>query len=67
VGHTSYYTVGGTNYATEDNDTRIVDVVYDKDNNALYISDRPNAFNPDLTWEKTTTYNAGIDFAFLNN
>ena len=66
-GHTSYYPVGGSNYATEDNDTRIVDIVYDQDGNPLFISDRPNAFNPDLTWEKTTTYNAGIDFAFLNN
>lgn len=28
---------------------------------------RPNAFNKDLTWEKTTTWNAGLDFAFLNN
>ncbi|MBR1449865.1 MAG: TonB-dependent receptor [Prevotella sp.] len=28
---------------------------------------RPDAINPDLTWEKTTTYNAGIDLAFLNN
>lgn len=26
---------------------------------------RPNAFNTDLTWEKTTTWNAGLDFAFL--
>lgn len=25
------------------------------------------AFNPDLTWEKTTTYNAGIDFDFFKN
>lgn len=24
-------------------------------------------FNPDLTWEKTTTYNLGIDFNFFNN
>lgn len=24
-------------------------------------------FNPDLTWEKTTTYNLGIDFDFFNN
>lgn len=24
-------------------------------------------FNPDLTWEKTTTYNAGIDFDFFKN
>ena len=28
---------------------------------------RPNAFNKDITWEKTTTWNAGLDFAFLNN
>ncbi|UOB18796.1 SusC/RagA family TonB-linked outer membrane protein [Abyssalbus ytuae] len=25
------------------------------------------AFNPDLTWEKTTTYNAGIDFNLFKN
>ncbi|CAH8283647.1 iron complex outermembrane receptor protein [Mariniflexile fucanivorans] len=24
-------------------------------------------FNPDLTWEKTTTYNAGVDFDFFKN
>ncbi|QTE22455.1 SusC/RagA family TonB-linked outer membrane protein [Polaribacter cellanae] len=24
-------------------------------------------FNPDLTWEKTTTYNVGIDFDFFKN
>ena len=28
---------------------------------------RPNAYNPDLKWEKTTTYNVGFDFGFLNN
>lgn len=31
-----------------------------------YYSSRPNAFNKDLKWEKTTTYNAGLDFGFLN-
>ena len=31
-----------------------------------YQTWRPNAYNPDLTWEKTTTYNAGIDFGFLH-
>ena len=67
TGHSSYYPVGGTNYATEDSETNIVDKVVDGNGNTLYISDRPNAFNPNLTWEKTTTYNAGIDFAFLNN
>ena len=67
TGHTSYYPVGGSNFATEDNDANIVDKVVDANGNTLYISDRPNAFNPHLTWEKTTTYNAGIDFSFLNN
>lgn len=28
---------------------------------------RPDRFTPDLTWETTTTWNAGLDFAFLNN
>ena len=28
---------------------------------------RPDAFNPNLTWEKTTTWNAGLDFGILNN
>lgn len=28
---------------------------------------RPDATNKDLTWEKTTTWNAGIDLGFLNN
>ena len=66
-GHTSYYPVGGENYATENNDAVNVDKVIDANGNVLYISDRPNAYNLKLTWEKTTTYNAGIDFAFLNN
>ena len=28
---------------------------------------RPNAYNNALTWEKTTTYNVGLDLGFLNN
>ena len=28
---------------------------------------RPNAYDPDIKWEETTTLNAGIDFGFLNN
>ena len=27
---------------------------------------RPNAYNDNLTWEKTTTWNAGMDFGILN-
>lgn len=28
---------------------------------------RPTSFNPDLKWESTTTYNAGLDYGFLKN
>ena len=31
-----------------------------------YSSSRPKAFNTDLKWEKTTTWNGGLDFGFLN-
>lgn len=31
-----------------------------------YHTSRANAFNTDLKWEQTTTYNAGLDFGFLN-
>lgn len=31
--------------------------------NALY----PKAYDPDIKWEETTTWNVGLDFAFLNN
>ena len=31
-----------------------------------YQTLRPTASNQDLTWEKTTTYNAGLDFTALN-
>lgn len=31
------------------------------------ITYRPAAYNKALTWEKTTTYNAGIDFALFQN
>ncbi|WP_033147709.1 TonB-dependent receptor [Prevotella sp. P6B1] len=32
-----------------------------------YITKRPTAYNPDLKWETTTTWNAGLDFAWLKN
>ena len=43
------------------------DYVISSDNYIFYVTNRPNAYNPELTWEKTTTYNVGIDFGFLNN
>lgn len=27
---------------------------------------RPTRYNTELTWEKTTTYNGGLDFTALN-
>ena len=27
----------------------------------------PQAYNPDLKWETTTTWNVGLDLGFLNN
>ena len=67
-----YYPVGGNNYAEENKNLEQVfpeegSYVVDNNGNVLYYSYRPNAYNYDLTWEKTTTYNAGIDFSFLNN
>ncbi len=32
-----------------------------------YYTMRPNKYNDNLTWEKTETWNVGIDFAALNN
>lgn len=32
-----------------------------------YPTSRPNAYNKDLKWEETTTYNAGLDFGFFNS
>ncbi|MDG1900876.1 MAG: TonB-dependent receptor [Bacteroidales bacterium] len=35
--------------------------------NTYYITLRPDGYNEDLKWEQTTTWNAGLDYAFLNN
>ena len=68
VGHVTYYPVGGENsYAKENHDAEKVDMVKDKDGYILYAQNRPQAFNTELTWEKTTTYNVGLDYSFLNN
>lgn len=31
-----------------------------------YYTSRPSAYNTELTWEQTTTYNIGLDWGFLN-
>ncbi|MGS2737789.1 SusC/RagA family TonB-linked outer membrane protein [Sinomicrobium sp. M5D2P17] len=32
-----------------------------------YTTYRPNPYSTSLTWEETTTYNAGLDYGFLDN
>ena len=32
-----------------------------------YPTSRPDAYNPNLKWEETTTYNVGYDISILNN
>ncbi|MUP16406.1 TonB-dependent receptor [Ancylomarina euxinus] len=32
-----------------------------------YNTIRPNAYDADIKWEETTTYNIGLDFGFFNN
>ncbi len=40
----------------------------DADGNITYYpTSRPNAYNADLKWEETTTYNAGLDFGFFKS
>ena len=34
--------------------------------NTYYTLFRPEAYDPDIKWEETTTYNAGVDFGFIN-
>ncbi|SNR33812.1 iron complex outermembrane recepter protein [Hymenobacter mucosus] len=33
--------------------------------NTFYRTLRPDQYNPNITWETTTTYNAGIDYGFF--
>lgn len=57
--------IGDYNYFASYNDNTNPDSYYPiLDNGILY---RPNAYNKDLTWETTTTYNVGLDFGFLDS
>ncbi len=35
--------------------------------NTWYRTYRPNAYDPDIKWESTATWNGGIDFGFIGN
>jgi iron complex outermembrane receptor protein len=43
-----------------------IDGAYYLIGNEYYNLYRPDAYNKDLKWEETTTYNAGLDVSFLN-
>ena len=40
---------------------------YYNGNGGYYTPYFPDGYNPDLKWETTTTYNAGLDYGFMNN
>lgn len=42
-------------------------VSYPNGTNGWYLPVYPQGYNPDLTWETTTNWNAALDFGFLNN
>ena len=60
----AYYPIGGESNILKD---EYGNPVLDADGNQIYTTYRPNAYNKDLTWEKTTTYNVGLDYGILNN
>lgn len=35
--------------------------------NTYYQMYRPGGYNPNIKWEQTATYNAGLDYGFVNN
>lgn len=42
-------------------------VSYPNGTNGWYFPVYARGYNPDLTWETTTSWNAGLDFGFFNN
>ena len=52
-------------YANYSMSTGVVGSYYDVSGDGSLA--RPNAYNPDLKWETTTTTNVGFDYGFMNN
>ena len=57
--------IGNYNYFASYNVNQSPDSYYPLGNNGQL--NRPDAYNADLTWETTTTYNVGLDFGFMDN
>ena len=61
IGDYNYFATYNVNTTNVDGRYPIVGL---NDEGLLY---RPDAYNPDLKWETTTTSNIGLDFSFFNN
>ena len=61
IGNYNYFASYNVNRTNKDGRYIIKGV---NDEGILY---RPDAYNEDLKWETTTTWNAGLDFGFFNN
>lgn len=66
-GKTGQQAVGSTNNYTTTYQMSQGTSLYPNGLNGWYNPIFANGVSPDLKWETTTTYNAGIDFGFLNN
>ena len=61
IGDYNYFATYNVNTTNIDGRYPLIGV---NDSGLLY---RPNAYNPDLKWETTTTKNIGLDFQFFHN
>ncbi len=67
-GQTGQQNVGGMNMYTPTYEISQPSVYYPSPVGGAWISPLyPNSFNGSLKWETTTTWNAGLDMAWLNN
>lgn len=67
-GQTGQQDVGGYNMYTPTYSVSQPSVYYPSVNGGQWIAPLyPNSFNSSLKWETTTTWNVGVDMAFLNN
>ena len=61
IGNYNYFASYNANLTNVDGRYPLIGI---NDDGLLY---RPDAYNQDLKWETTTTWNAGLDFSFFNN
>ena len=65
-GQTGQQDVAGDSYPTLPTYTISQQGSYYRFGDQIVVPIRPDGYNGDLKWETTTTYNAGVDFGFLD-